>query len=379
MRLPALHKKGIFTVSLIVLTESITFSNAVHFWSNWSGRYGNRRSNFQQNGDGTSSTTGTGTGTPGTILLQSNFEQRNSQIQECAADKSDKCINMNMNTLTLALTSDENGKASAPHFHPRKLTRKANSKTTTTCTSTFYDCCNQHAPSCIALDIRGGHGSNSFTSATAETAAKTAETILTAASGASANLTPYNLPLNLWKVIFQIFLTALNVACWLIPLRAKKITENKLAMGLANAFSGGVFLSLAFGHLIPECVHGFEGMNESLPYMIVLGGYLLIFFVEKVAFDAHGLMHAADHQGETKEVQTNVNSNGEATSNGEANATATANTGRSAVILLGALAVHSILEMTALGLADSFGDSALLSLSIALHQVSLSLNLGLSL
>merc|ERR1712127_1110565 len=44
------------------------------------------------------------------------------------------------------------------------------------------------------------------------------------------------------------------------------------------------------------------------------------------------------------------------------------NSGRSAVILLGALAVHSILEMTALGLADTFGDSALLSLSIALHQ-----------
>jgi len=38
------------------------------------------------------------------------------------------------------------------------------------------------------------------------------------------------------------------------------------------------------------------------------------------------------------------------------------------VILLGALAVHSVLEMTALGLADSFSDSALLSLSIALHQ-----------
>ncbi|GMH61447.1 hypothetical protein TrRE_jg4535, partial [Triparma retinervis] len=41
---------------------------------------------------------------------------------------------------------------------------------------------------------------------------------------------------------------------------------------------------------------------------------------------------------------------------------------KGAVILLGALAVHSILEMAALGLANSFNDSALLSLSIALHQ-----------
>merc|ERR1711865_896110 len=109
--------------------------------------------------------------------------------------------------------------------------------------------------------------------------------------------TPYSLPLNMWKVIFQIFLTAMNVLCWLIPLRSKKISENKLALSLANAFSGGVFLSLAFGHLIPECVHGFEGYNEALPFMIALGGYLLIFFVEKVAFDAHEILHEMENGG----------------------------------------------------------------------------------
>merc|ERR1711865_1050281 len=113
--------------------------------------------------------------------------------------------------------------------------------------------------------------------------------------------TPYSLPLNMWKVIFQIFLTAMNVLCWLIPLRSKKISENKLALSLANAFSGGVFLSLAFGHLIPECVHGFEGYNEALPFMIVLGGYLLIFFVEKVAFDAHGLMNEPPSESSLEE------------------------------------------------------------------------------
>lgn len=83
---------------------------------------------------------------------------------------------------------------------------------------------------------------------------------------------PYGIPLNGWKVIFQAFLTTLNVLCWLIPLRSKKISENKLALSLANAFSGGVFLSLAFGHLIPECVHGFGGYNEVTPYLLVLSG-----------------------------------------------------------------------------------------------------------
>jgi ZIP Zinc transporter len=173
---------------------------------------------------------------------------------------------------------------------------------------------------------------------------------------AASKVMPYNIPLNGWKVIFQAFLTTLNVLCWLVPLRSKKISENKLALSLANAFSGGVFLSLAFGHLIPECAHMFEGYNEVTPYMLVLSGYLLIFFVEKVAFDAHEIMHEMEHAQDKK-------TNGDGDSN-------VASGGRSAVILLGALAVHSVLEMTALGLADSFGDSAILTLSIALHQVS---------
>ena len=116
-----------------------------------------------------------------------------------------------------------------------------------------------------------------------------------------SSVTPFNLPLNAWKVIFQFFLTALNVACWLIPLKSKKISENKLGLSLANAFSGGVFLSLAFGHLIPECVHGFEAYNEATPFLLVLAGYLLIFFIEKVAFDAHDILHemADDHHDHT--------------------------------------------------------------------------------
>jgi zinc transporter 1/2/3 len=181
------------------------------------------------------------------------------------------------------------------------------------------------------------------------------ETIVDAVASASAPA-PYGIPLNGWKVIFQAFLTALNVFCWLVPLKSKKITENKLALSLANAFSGGVFLTLAFGHLIPECIHGFHGYNEVTPFMLVLGGYLLIFFVEKVAFDTHDLLHVMEHSHDNKEE------NGHSTP-------CAATSGRGAVILLGALAVHSILEMMALGLADNFGDCAILTLSIALHQV----------
>jgi len=203
------------------------------------------------------------------------------------------------------------------------------------------------------LNVRGGGDVGTA-------AASASEAIL---NHASQN-TPFDLPLNLWKVIFQIFLTALNVICWLVPLRAKKFSENELGLGLANAFSGGVFLSLAFGHLIPESIHGFEGYNESLPFMIVLGGYLLIFFVEKVAFDTGSIL-ANDTSEQSKGGQDGANAKNVDSSNSVKEPSTTS---KSAVILLGALAVHSILEMTALGLANTFGDSALLSLSIALHQ-----------
>jgi len=165
-------------------------------------------------------------------------------------------------------------------------------------------------------------------------------------------VTPYNISLNAWKIIFQIILTSINVIFWLVPLKNKNFSENKLGLSLANAFSGGVFLSLAFGHFMPECIHGFEGYNEALPFMIVLGGYLLIFFVEKVAFETDSLLDTTSD------------------SNGQSSADSTSsNNSRGAVILLGALAVHSILEMTALGLANNFSDAAVLTLSIALHQV----------
>jgi zinc transporter 1/2/3 len=202
----------------------------------------------------------------------------------------------------------------------------------------------------------------------------------------SSAVTPYGFHLNVWKIIFQILLTTINVACWYIPLQSKSITNNKLALSLANAFSGGVFLSLAFGHLIPECVAGFHDaaavtaaaaaagsgggttmaqeaivMNDALPYMMVLSGYLLIFFVEKVAFDADVIKKDMEGGGGKVVVVGEDSSSSSSSSMGGYKIP-------SAVILLSALAIHSILEMTALGLADTFGDSALLTLSIALHQ-----------
>ena len=45
--------------------------------------------------------------------------------------------------------------------------------------------------------------------------------------------------------------------CWGAPLRYKQFTGSASRLSLASTFSGGVFLALAFGHMIPEAAAAF--------------------------------------------------------------------------------------------------------------------------
>ncbi|CAM9772797.1 unnamed protein product [Phaeothamnion confervicola] len=234
------------------------------------------------------------------------------------------------------------------------------------------ECC--AGPKCLsaALSCRGGHSGHSHVASAAAAAAS---------SGGGASL-------HTLKLASMVLLTSLNVLCWYLPLRVKRFTESKTAVGVANAFSGGVFLSLAFGHMLPHACHGFRdlGYSESLPYFLTLGGYMLIFFVEKVAFDTHTVMHdggASDghshshghshgHGGGaaalTPAGPSTTNGVGRAGGgNGGAGAAAGHSSGRSALILLAALSVHSVFETMALGLSDTALDAGLLAMSIGLH------------
>jgi hypothetical protein len=318
IRVSPLQSKGMLIVLLVVISESINFTKAVQFWST-----------VQENG-----------------FSEPNRQQKRVFESRCQSTDT-----------SCPSTPPTNGRIPPIQrtfgLISNRISSFVSRMSAQNCCSEFEKCISKIKTANLqecAIIPRGGHSST------------------TAAVDAAADLVtskmPYNIPLNGWKVIFQAFLTTLNVVCWLVPLQSKKISDNKLALSLANAFSGGVFLSLAFGHLIPECVHGFEGMNynEVTPYLLVLSGYLLIFFVEKVAFDAHEILHEMEHAQDHKVGENGCNATTNASNTG-------ATSGRSALILLGALAVHSILEMAALGLAGSFSDSAILTLSIALHQV----------
>jgi len=393
MFLSPLQNKGMMLLALVLLTETVTLTKAVRtVEANTASSFGGSSSSYSTNGKSSSANVGNSDSAGGDSLSSC----LNTDAGPCPAEASSSMgppIKKQLGRFGKRVSGKKE-----PEDNNRGIIR---------CCEDFLHCTSKFIYSkeeeqeqlleeCIVNKVlssvpRGGHGNHGggAASVVAEAAAGVAAT-----AAATKVVLPYNIPLNGWKIIFQCLLTTINVVCWLVPLQSKSFGENKVALSLANAFSGGVFLSLAFGHLIPECVHGFStalasksgsisaaasNLNEAAPYMLVLSGYLLIFFVEKVAFDAHGALHAMEHAQDHAVVpstksknqkQQKKQSNGCVAKQAAACATAadTSNSGRSALILLAALAVHSILEMAALGLSDSFKDSAILTISIALHQ-----------
>lgn len=226
-----------------------------------------------------------------------------------------------------------------------------------------------HSTTKHILKRRGGHGGHSHSH-----------------THTGGDLTTFGIPLPFFKILLQLLLTGLNVACWLVPMKIKKFRENQDLISLANAFSGGVFLSLAFGHMIPHSVEGFDiaGYAHNVPFLVTLTGYLLIFFVEKIAFDTHSFIEEHHHHGHSHAAPaaTEKKNGGKGGANGSAAAVAPASpmsaSGRSAVVLLFALGVHSIFETMALGLSDTPLQSGLLATSIALHQPAESIALLVS-
>mmetsp|Transcript_29755 Transcript_29755/g.34134 ORF Transcript_29755/g.34134 Transcript_29755/m.34134 type:complete len:496 (-) Transcript_29755:56-1543(-) len=387
MFLSPLQNKGMMLLALVLFTETVTLTKAVRtVEANTASSFGGSSSSYSNNGKSSANVNSADDSSLSSCL--------NTDAGPCPAEASSSMgppIKKQLGRFGKRVSGKKE-----PEDNNRGIIR---------CCEDFLHCTSKFIYSkeeeqeqlleeCIVNKVlasvsRGGHGGHGGGAASV-----VAEAATTAA--ATKISLPYNIPLNGWKIIFQCLLTTINVVCWLVPLQSKSFGENKMALSLANAFSGGVFLSLAFGHLIPECVHGFStalasksgsisaaatNLNEAAPYMLVLSGYLLIFFVEKVAFDAHGALHAMEHAQDhnnavvsssttKKKQQQKKQSNGCVAKQAAACATAadTSNSGRSALILLAALAVHSILEMAALGLSDSFKDSAILTISIALHQ-----------
>jgi zinc transporter 1/2/3 len=116
--------------------------------------------------------------------------------------------------------------------------------------------------------------------------------------------------LLLGKIGFIIVIFSLALATGMIPIKCKGFKESPKIIGIANAFSGGVFLSIALVHILPDVTGSYQEYMETnnptepgeeppkffpLPYLLVFCGYSFILMVDKVMFDSHALIH--DHDG----------------------------------------------------------------------------------
>ncbi len=54
------------------------------------------------------------------------------------------------------------------------------------------------------------------------------------------------------KWVFIVLILAITMGAGLAPIKIKGCNSNPKIMGLANTFSGGVFLAIAFVHILPE-------------------------------------------------------------------------------------------------------------------------------
>ena len=80
-----------------------------------------------------------------------------------------------------------------------------------------------------------------------------------------------------------------------IPTWSKSCRESPKILGIANSFAAGVFLAIAFVHILPEEAGNWAELNPDnpepfpLPYFLMFCGYTLILISDKVMFDTHAL------------------------------------------------------------------------------------------
>jgi len=91
--------------------------------------------------------------------------------------------------------------------------------------------------------------------------------------------------------------------------------DSPVFFGYVNVLSGGMFISMAFFHILPETI---EHMPDALGTLMTKDrssiavmvfaflGFMLVLLFERVIFDAHGSSHAHEHEEEAIKKVLNV-------------------------------------------------------------------------
>jgi zinc transporter 1/2/3 len=92
----------------------------------------------------------------------------------------------------------------------------------------------------------------------------------------------------------------------IIPWRWRTVAKSSL-LSLGNTFSGGIFLSAGFTHMLSEAVEGFEVSELSefpLAYFFCMLGIILAMVSERASGHSHGMARDAERGEEDRRAQS---------------------------------------------------------------------------
>src|SRR3990167_6139185 len=161
--------------------------------------------------------------------------------------------------------------------------------------------------------------------------------------------------LLLYKIIAGclIFLTTLTTA--LYPL-LKKSVKHIQSVELSEAFASGIFLGMAFFHMLPDAIRAFSHLDhmktQLAPEIICLGTFLLFLFLERLSAAPKPCHH--EHTCHTTSTSSQHHHTAYSIP----------------YILVIILMIHALVEGAALGICVVLSEAIMLSIAIIAHKGS---------
>eukprot|EP01113_Clastostelium_recurvatum_P039201 TRINITY_DN5964_c0_g1_i2.p1 TRINITY_DN5964_c0_g1~~TRINITY_DN5964_c0_g1_i2.p1 ORF type:complete len:315 (+),score=57.92 TRINITY_DN5964_c0_g1_i2:40-945(+) len=170
-----------------------------------------------------------------------------------------------------------------------------------------------------------------------------------------------------------------------LPLTFSKLSPRvfKSIISYGNAFAGGVFLAIGITHLLGESKDLVEGedftKNVNVMEIMCMGGFLFVFFIEKVMMDAHSFdaMYAKtaedakllqQQQGHGQQQQVEV----------VADPASRSKSDFLVIVLMLVLSVNGVVSGVAMGMGDNMNTTVPLFIGMLVHEWLEALALGMS-
>lgn len=146
--------------------------------------------------------------------------------------------------------------------------------------------------------------------------------------------------LILYKTLSALFILLVSLAVVIYPLKRQSLLKHAESVELGEALASGIFLGMAFFHMLPDAIKTFTTLYGASIYpiaeMICVGGFLLLLFLERLSIARIG-------KGAKHSIPNIL-----------------------AIILI----IHALTEGAALGIGSTLSETIMLFIAIIAHKGS---------